>query len=177
MVHAVHAAEGGENVRVGAYPTEGPLGRTVVGTDCLELRGELRCHATKGSSAKGFHDDTLHAHLLTFIIKVFGIGIVTATLAQGGMTPVEEIHLYLDKVPVVLILTVEEPVEIVDIAMIGESEVLDASGFTFLKEKVEDAIVEETPLERIHATADAVEQVVVDIVNLKAFHGMLIHAL
>ena len=86
------------------------------------------------------------------------------------MAPVEEVHLYLHEVPVVLILTVEQPVEVAHVAVIGESEVLDAAFLALLEQEFEHTVIEEASLQRVHATADTVEQVVVDVVDLQLLH-------
>ena len=72
------------------------------------------------------------------------------------MSPVKEVHLYLYEVPVVLVVVVQQPVEVAHVAMIGESQVLDASGLALLEQEVQDAVVQEASFQRVHATADAV---------------------
>ena len=79
MVHTVHAAEGRQDVGVGAYPAEGPADGAVAGTHGLELLLHIIGHLAQGTAAQRFHDDALHARLLTFIVEVLGIGIATAS--------------------------------------------------------------------------------------------------
>ena len=86
------------------------------------------------------------------------------------MAPVKEVHLNLAEVPVILLLMVEQPVKITDVTMIGESQVLDTTCLTLLHQEIEDAVIEETTLERIHASTNAMQQVVVDMVDLQALH-------
>ena len=83
------------------------------------------------------------------------------------MPPVEEVHLNLAEVPVVLLLAVEQPVEVAHVAVVREAEVLDAACLALLQQEVEDAVVEEASFQRFHTAADAVEQVVVDVVHLQ----------
>ena len=92
------------------------------------------------------------------------------------MAPVEEVHLYLYEVPVVFVVVVEQPVEGADVAMIGESEVTDTSSLALLQQEVEQPVVEEALLECVHTSAaDAMEQVVVDIVRAKPLERLAVH--
>ena len=142
----------------------------------FQLVGQFLCHAAKGSTSQRFHDDTLYARLLTFLIKILSIGIVAPAFLYGGMSPVKEVHLNLHEVPVILLLTVEQPVEVAHVAVVGETKVLDASSLTLLEQEIENAVVEETSLERVHAAADAVKEVVVDMIHLQPFQRLLVHA-
>ena len=98
-------------------------------------------------------------------------------LTHRSMAPVQEVHLYLHEVPMIFVLMIQQPVEVAHIAMIRESQVLDTSGLALLQQEVEDAIIQKAPLQRLHATADAVQQVVVDIVHLQTFERLFVHAL
>ena len=94
------------------------------------------------------------------------------------MTPVEEVHLNLYKVPMELVVVFQQVVEGTDVTMIGESKVLDASCLTLLQQEFQQSIVEESLVQRVHAAiANAVQQVVVDVVDLQPFEGLLVHAL
>ena len=60
--------------------------------------------------------------------------------------------------------------------MIGESEVADAAGLALLEQVVEDTIIDIASVQGIHAsTADAVQQVVVYVVDLQLFHRVVVH--
>ena len=133
---------------------------------------------SSGLTAQRFHDDALHAGFLAFGVEVFCVGVVAPSSPDGSVAPVEVVHLYLHEVPVVFLLTVEEPVEGAHVAVVGEAEVPDAAGLSLCEEEVEEFVVDEPAVEVVHAaTADAVEQVVVDDVQLKAFVRLLIHGL
>ena len=94
------------------------------------------------------------------------------------MTPVEEVHLNLYKVPMELVVVFQQVVEGTDVTMIGESKVLDASCLTLLQQEFQQSIVEESLVQGVHAAiANAVQQVVVDVVDLQPFEGLLVHAL
>ena len=93
------------------------------------------------------------------------------------MLPVEVVHLYLHEVPMILLVMVQQPVEGSHVAMIRESQMLDTSGLALLEQEIEDAVVEETSLQRVHATSDAMQQIVVDMVHFQTLHRLLIHAL
>ena len=61
-------------------------------------------------------------------------------------------------------------------AVIGESEVADAASLALLEQVVEDAIIDIAGVQGIHAsTADAVEQVVVYVVDLQLLHRVVVH--
>ena len=62
------------------------------------------------------------------------------------MAPIEEVHLYLHEVPVVVVLMVEQPVEGTHITMVGETQMLDAPSLSLCEEEVEESVVEESPL-------------------------------
>ena len=175
MVHAVHATQDGEDVGVGAYPSEGPAGCAVVGSHGFHLTGEFLSHVTEGTSTQRFHHNALDTQFLAFAIEVFCIGIRPTATTHRGMTPVEEIHLYLYEVPVVFVVVVEQPVEVAHVTVIRESQMLDTACFALLEQEIEDAVVEEAALQRVHAATDAVQQVVVDMIHLQAFHRLLVH--
>ena len=60
--------------------------------------------------------------------------------------------------------------------MIGESEVADAASLALLEQVVEDAIIDIASVQGIHAsTADAVQQVVVDVADLQFLHRVVVH--
>ena len=162
---------------MGAHPAEGPSCRAVVRMDSLQLVSQLAGHSSKGTSAQRFHDHTLHAHLLTFPVEVLRVSINATTTPHGCMTPVQEVHLDLHEVPFVFVLTVQQPVKVAHVAMIRETQVLDASCLTFLEQEFQHAVVQETPFQCLHATANAVQQVVVDVIHLQTFERLLVHTL
>ena len=159
-----------------AHPSEGPAGGAVLRTYGLELVCQFGSHAGEGSAAQGFHDDALDAQFLQFVVEVFGIGIATTpTSAVAGMTPVEEVHLNLHEVPVVLVVVVEQVVEHAHVAVVGETEVADAAFLALLHQEVEHAVVDESSAQGIEsAAADAVQQVVVDVVGLQALQRLVV---
>ena len=120
MIHAVHATEGGEDIRMGTHPTEGPTSRAVVGVDGLQLIRQFLRHTSEGATTQGFHHDILNAQFLTFIIEVLCISIRSSATTHRGMCPVEEVHLDLHEIPMVLIVVVEQPVEVTYITVIRE---------------------------------------------------------
>ena len=78
----------------------------------------------------------------------------------------------------ILILMVEQIVEWTYIAVIRESQMLDASCLTLLKQELKQMIVEEASVQSIHtSTSDAVQQVVVDMIHLKALERLVVHLL
>ena len=69
---------------------------------------------------------------MQFGIKVFRIGIFRIYLFR--VLPVQIIEFYLHEVPMVLSLVVpsERPIEYRDVAMVGKTEITDASGSLLL---------------------------------------------
>ena len=73
---------------------------------------------------------------------------------------------------------VQQPVEGPHVAVIRESQVLDASCLALFQQEVQQAVVQKSSLQRVHAaTADAVQQVVVYVVHLQALKRLLVHPL
>ena len=68
MVHLVHAAQRGEDIRVGTNPSERPAGSTVVRTHGLQLVSEFLGHITEGSATQRLHYHTLNTEFLAFPI-------------------------------------------------------------------------------------------------------------
>ena len=68
----------------------------------------------------------------------------------------------------ILIVHGQQIVEHLNVAVIGKSKVTDAAGLALLDQPIEDAVVLKATLEVLHAAhADAMEQIVVDIVHLQ----------
>ena len=130
MVHAVHAAECRQHVRKRADPSESPFGGAVTRTLLLKFIFQFFADITQGSATQRLHDDTLDAELLTFIIEVLGVSVMLP--ARTGVSPVEEVHLNLNEVPMVFIVVVQEVVKSPYVTMIGETKVADASCLAFL---------------------------------------------
>ena len=94
------------------------------------------------------------------------------------MAPVEEVHLNLHKIPVILVVVVDEPVKHAHVAMIGESQVSYASCFALFHEEVEQAVIQESLLELFHAALPhTVHEVVIDVVDAQLLERVLIHFL
>ena len=160
------------------YPSESPPCGAVIRAHGLELSHHLGINPRQRTTTQGFHHYALHAGFLTLVVEVFGIGIMASTATNGGVTPVEEVHLYLHKVPVVVILMVEQPVEGTHITMVGKAQVLDAPCLPLSEEEIEEPVVDEAALEVVHSpAADAVEKVVVDMVYFQSLERGVVHLL
>ena len=118
MIHAVHTTEHGEDIGVGAHPTEGPAGCTVVRMYGLHLVCQFRRHSAKGTTTQRLHHDTLDTQFLAFAIQVFCIGIRPSATTHRGVCPVEEVHLDLYEVPMIFIVVIQQPVKIAHITVI-----------------------------------------------------------
>ena len=76
----------------------------------------------------------------------------------------------------ILVVHREQVVEHLHVAVVGEAEVAYAAGLALLDEIVEHAVVHIAGVEGFHAAAaDAVQQVVVDVVYLQLFHRVVVH--
>ena len=94
------------------------------------------------------------------------------------MAPIQEVHLYLYEIPVILIIMIHQIVEHLYITMIRESQVTDSACLTLLHQEVEYTIIQESATKVIHTTATyAVQEIIVDIIHLQVFHGTFIHFL
>ena len=94
------------------------------------------------------------------------------------MAPIQEVHLYLYEIPVILIIMIYQIVEHLYITMVRESQVTDPAGFTLLHQEIEYTIIQEPATKVIHTTATyTMQQIVVDIIHLQVFHGTFIHLL
>ena len=114
--------------------------------------------------------------LLQLRIEVVGIGVAGIYLL--GMLPVEVVEFYLYEVPLILVVLGEEVVEYLNVTMIRETEVAYATCRTLFHKEVKDAIIDITPVEVIHTThANAMEQVIVDIIDTQGLHGVVVHLL
>ena len=118
------------------------------------------------------------------IVEVFGVGVAGVDLL--GVPPIDVVHLNHGKIPVVLVVVVNEVVEGLDIAVVRETEVADSARLALFEEKVEYAVVDVTFVEAFHAVellavhkgghADAVQVQVVDVVGLQFFKRVFVHA-
>ena len=160
-----------------AHPTEGPLGEAVIRTQGGQALNEFVIHTGQGTTSEGLHHDGLHADLLHLVVQVLGIGILPpARLVERGMAPIEVVHLNLGKVPVVLVLMVEQEVKHAHVTMVGEAQVADASRLALPQQELEQAVVQEAPLEGVHpAAANAMEQIIIDMVDLQVPERLLVH--
>ena len=94
------------------------------------------------------------------------------------MAPIQEIHLNLHEVPVILVIVVDEPVKRLHVAMIRESQMANAARLTLANEEIEQAIVDETAVQVLHpALPYAVQQVIIDVLYPQFLEGILIQFL
>ena len=114
---------------------------------------------------------------MQFGIKVFRIGIFRIYLFR--VLPVQIIEFYLHEVPMVLSLVVpsERPIEYRDVAMVGKTEITDASGSLLLHQIVQYTIIDKATIELLHTTPGAygVKKKVVHIVRLQLLKRILEH--
>ena len=94
------------------------------------------------------------------------------------MSPVHVVQLDLHEIPVVFVVVVDEPVEDLHVSVIGEAQVTDASLLLLFYQPVQDAIVHKPLVEFllcIAATADGMQQQIVDIFHLQFLQRILKH--
>lgn len=93
------------------------------------------------------------------------------------MAPVDVVELDLHEIPPVAVVLREQAVEDRDVAVVGESEIADASRLAFGEQEVEDAVVDVACFELLHSAAHshAVQQQVVDAVDLQLLERVAVH--
>ena len=96
------------------------------------------------------------------------------------MPPIQVVELNLDKIPLVLVVVVQQIVKHGNFAMIGETQIADDAFLALLHQVVEDAVVDIALPEQFHgllagAAANGVQQHVVDVIDLELFEGVLEH--
>ena len=93
-----------------------------------------------------------------------------------GMAPVHVIHLDLDKVPVVFPVQGQEFVQRLLVAMERESQLADGPFLPLLEQEIHHPVFNITHLESaISATADGMQEVVVDIIRLQLLERVAVH--
>lgn len=108
--------------------------------------------------------------------EIFGVGIAARDI--GGMVPVEIVMLDKDMAPMDFGVEREEVVEDLDIAMVGEAKVADATAIALLDKVIEETIVDKATVEKLHrrkrgallvgtGKADAMEHKIVEVVDMK----------
>ena len=173
-IHVGHAAQSAQDARVGAAEAESPGRDRLVGLALLHLLGDGIRDVGQTTAQQGFHDDDRDAALVQFFIEIGSIGISPAV----GMVPVDEVHCNLDEVPVVspAVVQGDEFVEFSGCAMEGESQIADASCFLLLDEEFHHPVLHVALFEsRDAATADGVQEIIVEIVRLQLLEGILVH--
>ena len=123
---------------------------------------------------------------LEFTEEIFCIGV--AGIDFAGMLPVHIVELNLYEVPMVFsgIVQAEQIVNHLDIAVVRPSQVADAALSLLLHAPVEHTVVEEPCVEGFHAVevvalqvagrhADAVKQIIVDMVGLQLLERIFEH--
>ena len=178
MLHLIHAAEHSEYARFATHPTERPACDGVIGTQFLEAVDMSLGHLAQCATTERLHDDGLDIVLCQLVVEVLGISVTPSFFSQRGMAPVEEVHLYLHEVPVILIIMLDEPVKDLDIAVIGESQVTDSPSLALLEQEVEHTVIQKARTEVLHTLAThTMEQIVIDVVNLQLLERVVIHLL
>ena len=152
---------------MGTHPAEGPLGRQGIGTQGLQLLGILVGHLGQRTATQGLHHHDLDSRFLEFIVKVLGIGVLLpALLVERGMAPIEEIHLNLHEVPVILVVIVDKPVKHAHVAVIRKAQMAYAALLALADEEIEQTVVDETAVQVVQSTLPhAVHQIIVDVIH------------
>ena len=173
VFHIGHAAEHGEHTFGRAGIAESPRGHATLRVLALQFGGEILWQVSQTATQQGLHDDGRNAALLEFGIQVAGIDVAAVDLV--GIVPVKVVQLYLYEVPMVFVVHGQHLVEDILVAVEREPEVSDAARLALFHQEVHHAIVDIAAVELVHATANGVQQVVVDVVDLQLFHGVVIH--
>ena len=173
VLHIGHTAECGEHARMGSYKAECPGGYGSVRVALLEPPCNVLGNGCKTSAKERLHYSDGDLKLVQLLVQVFSICVAGVCVA-----PVNVVHLNLDKVPVVLVVCLDELVKLLLPSVEGEAHIADASGFALLEQEVHHSVVHITLAESpVSATADAVHQVVVKVVRLQLIKGIEVHLL
>ena len=129
----------------------------------------------KAPAQQRLHDDGRDTALLQFAVQVLGIGIARVDLL--GVFPVHVVELYLHEVPLVAVVLRKQVVEHRDVPVVGEPEVADTAGLTLGKQEIQHPVVDVAGFELLHAAAHAhaVQQQVVDIIDLQLAERIAVH--
>ena len=174
VLHIGHSREHGIDARGRAGIAEGPRGDAVFGVALLELVGHELRHVGESSAEQRLHHGGRNAALLQFAVEIAGIGVAFVDFV--GVVPVEVVEFNHHEIPLVFVVPRKERVEHGDVAVVGESEVANASGLALFGQIVEHSIVDIALAEGFHsAAADAVEQVEVDVIDLQLLERIFIH--
>ncbi len=106
------------------------------------------------------------------------LGIDVLGLYLVGIAPVDIVHLYLRKIPMIFVMKSHHLVELILSAMERPTQVADTSSLAFLHEEIKDTVVDEALLKVtlaiLHA-AKGMEQVIIDVVYLQFLERLAIH--
>ncbi len=174
VLHVGHAAEHGQHTFGRTGIAECPRRDAVLRVALLHFLCQILRHVCQSASEQRLHDDRRDAPLLQFVVEIDGIGIAVVDFVSP--LPVEVVELYLHKVPLALVMAGEEVVEHLDIAMVGEAEILDASSLAFSQHEVEHAVVQIARRETLHASLPyGMEQIIVDVIHTQFLERVAIH--
>ena len=167
MLHAGHSAEHCEHTGLAPGKAERPRSHTALGLALLQLGNDAARHIRQTSAKQRLHDYGRNSALFKLAIEILGIGVRWVYLLC--IFPVEIVELNLNEVPFIFIVARQQIVEHTDIAVIGESEIANASRLALLNEEIENTILDVAILKLLHAASHAhsVKQHIVDVIHLK----------
>ena len=171
MLHVGHAAQHGEHPGPCTREAEGPRGGALRRALLLEASDQIVVQPREATAEQRFHDNDRDVALLQFAVEVFGIEFAARSI------PVDIVQLDLDEIPLRLALVVhgQHVVEELLRAVERPSEVPDPSGGAFALKELQHAVVDETRLEGLKTlSAERVEQVVVDVVDLQLLERLAV---
>ena len=148
VLHIAHSAQYAEHVVRCSGKSESPACHALLRLSCLHLCYDRIGHVGESAAQEGFHDDGRNAALLQFAIEIHGIRVQLVDFV--GIVPVQIVQ---HEIPMILAFVVpfQGQVEHLDIAMIGETEVADASFLLLFYQPVEDSVVNISAVEILHA--------------------------
>ena len=129
-------------------------------------------HIREAPSQQRLHNDRRNIALHQFIIQIIRIHI-----ASRSMFPIHIIKLYLYKIPFHLIMQGQRIIICIYRTMKRESQITDTPCLPFLQQKFHHSIINIPCFESLcSATADGVEQIVINIIRLQILERLAIHS-
>lgn len=186
MFHVSHTAKHskyfGETTRIAESPGSNALRRThLLHTLCSKF-----WNLGEAAAEEGLHDNGGNIALLELAEEIFAIGVRRIYLL--GMLPIDIIELNLHEIPMILTFVVKfkEIIHHLYITVIAPTEITNATLLLLFYAPVEHTVVEEARMKSFHTVeglaveigiglANAVEEIVVNIVRLKHLQTILKH--
>ena len=183
VFHISHARQHGKYLLRCTGIAECPFSRRSVDVGTFHLFENMRGLFRQTTAQQRLHDDTRNTTFRQLIVQVRSVR-VTRVIALGIM-PVEVVELDLHEIPMVLafVMPFEQHIEDTHIAVVGETEITDASFLFLLHKPIEDAVVHIAGVKGLKgvfsscAATDTMQQQVIHVVGAQVIERALEHRL